>query len=151
MLIEKFYVIKAGHIFFENDPEQTIEWWDDLLVGSGNFNHLFFEWMPSFLPIFTTFEEAEHATMTNWNNLIHAFDEEYAKILEYSSYHGSNYQLTHEWFYSIEGAVNQKIDNKFMYAKIAEKEYEYTRNPNQPPSWKYGMKIIQKDPKGIIK
>lgn len=120
MLIEKFYVIKTGRSETDNNK---IDWYEDIEIEEGEHGYKNYQVIPYEYPIFTSFEEAEAACKGDWEGYLFEYCDYFAKIMEYTYHHYSGYYLSHEWFYSHEEAIRQKVDSKYVYEFVSEKEY----------------------------
>ncbi len=121
MLIKKFYIIKTGHTHPEDNKK--IYWYEDIDQNEGEYGYKWYQERPSGYPIFTTFGEAEEACMRDWEGQLFEGFENYAKILEYTYNDLEGFKLSHEWLYSHEEAIRQKIDSVYTYGRISDKSY----------------------------
>ena len=129
MLIERFYIIKTGQPHPADNNK--IYWYEDIEIKEGDFGYKNYQEMPSEYPIFTTFEEAEAACKGDWEGELFEYCDNFAKIMEYTYHHYHGYLLSHEWLYSHEEAIRQKVENKYVYELVSEKEYTVPEGVNE--------------------
>ena len=108
MQINQFYVIRTGYCHKESG-DKKINWYDSVMNMKTKCGYRHFQFHPFEYPVFTTFEEADQACRSDWNDLMYENCDNYAKVCEYTMSSIGIWNLTHEWIYSTEDNFDIKI------------------------------------------
>ncbi len=101
MELQKFYIIETG-AFHPEEGNKEINWYDNLKNETTESGYKRWHFYPFEYPLFTTFEEADKACRSDWNDLMYEGSDNFAKVCEYSMQDYGIWYLSHEWFYTTE-------------------------------------------------
>ncbi len=101
MELRKFYIIKTG-FFHPDEGNKEIDWYDDLKNETTESGYKRWHFYPFEYPLFTTFEDADEACRSDWNDLMDEIWDNFAKVCEYTMTEDGIWYLSHEWFYTTE-------------------------------------------------